>query len=75
MFVPKGAQVVPHSKMDGLFGGDEHHTYLNIDARGASDPAQVHAQIMATVPHLIAASRPGNAAYAQDQKRRSVSGR
>ena len=63
------ANVIPNHKLAdmGGGGGDTHH--WNIDARGASDPAQVRAQIMQAAPHIIAAAN----SKASDDKRRSIS--
>jgi len=64
--------VIPNS---AIGGGDTHH-HWNIDARGATDPAAVHAAaqraVMEAVPHIVAAS---HASHIDHNRRVSSSGR
>jgi hypothetical protein len=54
VFTPgTSGRITPNSDLNGL-GGDKHEWH--IDARGATDPAQVHAQIMQAAPHIAAAA-------------------
>lgn len=51
LFVPRSAgTIVPN----GQFGGSQH--VYHIDARGANDPAAVHAAVARALPHAVAAS-------------------
>jgi hypothetical protein len=50
-----GGTIVPNDKIGGIGGGGDTHVW-NIDARYATDPAQVQAQIMAAAPHIAAAA-------------------
>jgi hypothetical protein len=50
-----GGTIIPNDKISGIGGGGDTHVW-NIDARGATDPAQVHAAIMAAAPHIAAAA-------------------
>jgi len=56
--LPKGSQVIPNHKMGGIGGGNPIN--ISVDARGASDPAAVRAQvqqgIMEAAPAIIAAA-------------------
>ena len=53
LFMPRTAgHIIPNHQLGG--GGDTHHWH--IDARGATDPAAVHAAIMRAAPSLISAS-------------------
>ena len=55
--LPKGSQVIPNHKMGGMMGGNFN---ISVDARGASDPAAVRAQvqqgILEAAPAIIAAA-------------------
>lgn len=52
MFVPHTAgRIIPSSQLGG--GGDTH---IHVDARGATNPSEVHAAVMRAAPHIIAAS-------------------
>jgi lambda family phage tail tape measure protein len=50
-----GGSIVPNRKISSFGGGGDTHNW-NIDARGATDPAQVHKQIMDAAPHIAAAA-------------------
>jgi hypothetical protein len=53
MFVPRSAgRIVPNNQLTG--GGDTH--VYHIDARGATDPAAIHAAVARALPHAVAAS-------------------
>jgi hypothetical protein len=72
LFMPStSGHVIPNHQLSniGSGGGDTHN--WNIDARGATDPAQVKAQVMQGIveaaPHIIAATQKAN----QETKRRS----
>jgi hypothetical protein len=53
MFIPRSAgRIVPNNQLTG--GGDTH--VYHIDARGATDPAAIHAAVARALPHAVAAS-------------------
>ncbi len=68
LFIPRSAGTIVPNDMLGNGGG--HTFHFNVDARGATDPAGVRAQVMAGIremtPHIIGAS----VAAQQDMKRR-----
>jgi phage-related tail protein len=55
--LPKGSEVIPNHKMGGMMGGNFN---ISVDARGATDPAAVRAQvqqgILEAAPAIIAAA-------------------
>jgi hypothetical protein len=58
LFMPTSAgTIVPNHQ---AFGGGDMHQHFNVDARGAHDPAAVHAAvrrgIQEAAPHIVAAS-------------------
>lgn len=54
MFVPRSAgRIVPNHQLSG--SAQATHTYM-IDARGATDPAAIHAAVARALPHAVAAS-------------------
>jgi hypothetical protein len=54
MFIPHTAgRIVPNHELGS--GGNTYHSYM-IDARGATDPAAVHAAVARALPHAVAAS-------------------
>ena len=59
-YLPKGAGVIPNKSVSNMGG---HTLHVNVDARGATDPAQVEAAanraVMRAAPHLVAASMQG----------------
>jgi len=53
LFMPtRSGTIVPN----GSFGNTVHHHNIHVDARGATDPAEVEARIRRAAPSIIAAS-------------------
>ena len=50
--LPHGSSVIPNRAL----GGDTHNWNMNVDARGATDAAEVRRQVMAAAPHIAAAA-------------------
>ena len=70
LFVPHTAGRIIPNHMLGSGGGDTNH-YYQIDARGATDPAAVHAAVARALPHAVAASLQAQ----HQQAKRTPSGR
>ena len=72
--LPKGSTITPNNKISSVMGGggDTHHYHFAIDARGATDPAQVDASarraVLQLAPHIVHAS----VSKVADDKRRST---
>ncbi len=69
LFVPStNGSIVPNSKLGGMFGAS-HNWNISVDARGATNPAEVEAAanraVMAAAPHIV------NASLAAQQDRQS----
>ena len=61
MWIPRSAgTIIPNHQLGG--GGDTH--VYHIDARGANDPAAIHAAVARALPHAVAAS-----AHTEHQRR------
>ncbi len=54
MFIPRTAGTIVPNHAFGGGGGITHH--YSIDARGATDPAAIHAAVARALPHAVAAS-------------------
>ncbi len=69
LFLPRSAgTIVPNH----LLGGNATPIhYFHVDARGATDPAAIHAAVARALPHAVAAS----VAAQHQMARRSPSGR
>ena len=64
LFMPSSSgNVIPNHQL-GMFGSGDTHHHWNIDAKGATDPAQVRAQvqqgIVKAAPQLVSASYHAN---------------
>ncbi len=55
-YLPRGSNVIPNHKLPEVMGGSSvtHEHHYNIDARGATDPAQVEAAIRRATPGIAA---------------------
>ena len=75
MHLPRGSSITSNRNLTSVMGGGDTHHHWNIDARGANDPAQMHAAIRRGIaeaaPHIAAATL----AKGEDDRRRRIGGR